>query len=62
MDAAPDPHEQASASALPDALLQALAALGHTRAYAKGTIVVTEGEPALSMYLIQEGQLRVFVS
>jgi CRP/FNR family cyclic AMP-dependent transcriptional regulator len=51
-----------SASTLPDELLAALAPLGHTRAYPKGTIVVTEGEPALSMYLIHEGQLRVFVS
>jgi CRP/FNR family cyclic AMP-dependent transcriptional regulator len=51
-----------SASALPQELLDALAALGHTRAYSKGTIVVTEGEPALSMYLVHEGQLRVFVS
>jgi CRP/FNR family transcriptional regulator, cyclic AMP receptor protein len=52
----------ASASALPQQLLDALAALGHTRLYPKGTIVVTEGEPALSMYLIHEGTLRVFVS
>jgi CRP/FNR family cyclic AMP-dependent transcriptional regulator len=47
---------------LPAELLDALAALGHTRLYPKGTIVVTEGEPALSMYLIHEGQTRVFVS
>ncbi len=52
----------ASASTLPAELLGALAALGHTRSYAKGTIVVSEGEPALSMYLIHEGTLRVFVS
>ena len=51
-----------SASTLPAELLSALAALGHMRSYAKGTIVVTEGEPALSMYLIHEGQTRVFVS
>jgi CRP/FNR family cyclic AMP-dependent transcriptional regulator len=56
------PMEPASPSALPVELLDALAALGHARSYAKGTIVVTEGEPALSMYLIHEGQLRVFVS
>lgn len=56
------PNPAATASMLPDELLGALAALGHTRAYAKGTIVVTEGEPALSMYLIHEGTLRVFVS
>lgn len=62
MDAAPDPDDHASPSALPQSLLQALSALGHTRSYAKGTIVVTEGEPALSMYLIHEGTLRVYVS
>ena len=56
------PSQASSASMLPEALLGALAALGHTRTYAKGTIVVTEGEPALSMYLIHEGTLRVFVS
>ncbi len=51
-----------SAATLPLQLLDELARLGHARAHAKGTIVVTEGEPALSMYLIHEGQLRVFVS
>jgi CRP/FNR family transcriptional regulator, cyclic AMP receptor protein len=51
-----------SASTLPPELLDALASLGHVRSYAKGTIVVSEGEPALSMYLIHEGTLRVFVS
>jgi CRP/FNR family cyclic AMP-dependent transcriptional regulator len=63
MDAAAQ-HNQSptSASVLPAALLEALALLGHTRAYAKGTIVVSEGEPALSMYLIHDGHLRVFVS
>lgn len=62
MDADAPHNEPASPSALPAELLDALAALGHTRLYPKGTIVVTEGEPALSMYLIHEGQLRVFVS
>ena len=63
MDAeSPSGAATASASALPAELLAALAASGHTRSYPKGTIVVTEGEPALSMYLVHEGQLRVFVS
>ncbi len=48
--------------ALPAPLLDELARLGHTRLHAKGALVVSEGEPALSMYLIHEGQLRVFVS
>jgi CRP/FNR family cyclic AMP-dependent transcriptional regulator len=60
-DASPSPATP-SASTLPSQLLSALASLGHTRSYAKGTIVVSEGEPALSMYLIHEGTLRVFVS
>lgn len=55
-------QEAATPSALPQELLDALAALGHARTYPKGTIIVTEGEPALSMYLVHEGQLRVFVS
>lgn len=62
MDADAPNHEPVSPSALPVELLDTLAALGHTRSYPKGTIVVTEGEPALSMYLIHEGELRVFVS
>jgi CRP/FNR family cyclic AMP-dependent transcriptional regulator len=62
MDKSKAPMEPVSPSALPAELLAALAALGQTRSYAKGTIVVTEGEPALSMYLIHEGELRVFVS
>ncbi|WP_158219948.1 Crp/Fnr family transcriptional regulator [Ideonella sp. A 288] len=52
----------ASANALPAPLLEALALHGMTRVHAKGTLVVAEGEPALSMYLVHEGQLRVFVS
>ena len=62
MDTSAPNHEPASPSALPVELLDALATLGHTRSYSKGTIIVTEGEPALSMYLIHEGELRVFVS
>lgn len=47
---------------LPDELRDLLSARGHTRVVAKGTIVVAEGEPAPSMYLVHEGRLRVFVS
>jgi CRP/FNR family transcriptional regulator, cyclic AMP receptor protein len=36
--------------------------LGQTRSFAKGTIVVTEGEPAEVLYVVQEGWLRVFVA
>ena len=50
------------ASALPASLLEELVRLGPARQFAKGAIVVTEGEPALSMYVIQQGRLRVYVS
>lgn len=62
MTAAPTPKAPPSPNTLPATLLEELARLGQTRVHAKGSIVVTEGEPALSMYLIHEGQLRVFVS
>lgn len=49
-------------AALPASLLEELVRLGPVRQFAKGAIVVTEGEPALSMYVIQQGRLRVYVS
>jgi CRP/FNR family transcriptional regulator, cyclic AMP receptor protein len=60
--ATPGNDNQIAGAALPAPLLDELARLGHTRVHAKGTLVVSEGEPSLSMYLIHEGQLRVFVS
>ncbi|MFN0185260.1 MAG: Crp/Fnr family transcriptional regulator [Aquabacterium sp.] len=51
-----------SSSVLPPELLALLAQRGSTRVHAKGTLVVAEGEPALSMYLIHEGRLRVYLS
>lgn len=59
---APDTAGSRSAGALPPALLDELVRLGAVRNFAKGAIVVTEGEPALSMYVIQQGRLRVYVS
>jgi CRP/FNR family cyclic AMP-dependent transcriptional regulator len=47
---------------LPPELLAEFVRLGQTRVFPKGTIVVTEGEPAEVLYVIQEGRLRVFVS
>lgn len=47
---------------LPPELLTELIKHGQQRVLAKGCIVVTEGEPAVSMYLVLEGRLRVFVS
>jgi CRP/FNR family cyclic AMP-dependent transcriptional regulator len=52
----------ASNFALPPPLLAELAERGASRPYQKGTIVVAEGEPAQSMYLVLEGALRVYVS
>lgn len=51
-----------SPSALPPSLLDELVRLGPARQFPKGAIVVTEGEPALSMYAIQQGRLRVCVA
>jgi CRP/FNR family cyclic AMP-dependent transcriptional regulator len=51
-----------SPSALPASLLEELVRLGPSRQYPKGAIIVTEGEPALSMYVIQQGRLKVYVS
>lgn len=47
---------------LPPELLTALVARGQTRVLAKGSIVVSEGEPALSMYVVLEGRLRVYMA
>lgn len=57
----PERSPRDAPGALPDALLELLARGSPPRMVAKGTIVVAEGEPALSMYLILEGRLRVFV-
>lgn len=63
----PSPPAQAhaaarTAAALPPSLLEELVRLGPARQFAKGAVIVTEGEPALSMYVIQQGRLRVYVS
>lgn len=47
---------------LPPELLEALVRQGQPRVLAKGTIVVSEGEPALAMYVVLEGRLRVYVA
>jgi CRP/FNR family transcriptional regulator, cyclic AMP receptor protein len=43
-------------------ILAELSRLGETRTWEPGTVVVAEGEPADCMYLIHEGELRVFVA
>jgi CRP/FNR family cyclic AMP-dependent transcriptional regulator len=47
---------------LPPRLLEELVRLGPVRQFVKGAVIVTQGEPALSMYVIQQGRLRVYVS
>jgi CRP/FNR family cyclic AMP-dependent transcriptional regulator len=52
-----------SAEALADSeVLTELARLGETRSWEAGAVVVAEGEPADCMYLIHEGELRVYVA
>lgn len=60
-DPAP-PRLPAADASLPPELLTVLVARGQTRVLAKGAIVVAEGEPALSMYLVLEGRLRVYMA
>lgn len=55
--AQPPPAEHLS-SELQAALLQH----GQLRVLPKGSIVVTEGEPSLAMYLVLEGRLRVYMA
>lgn len=58
-DAPADAHRH---PVLPGELLAEFVRLGPTRVFPKGTLVLTEGEPAESLYVIQEGRLRVFVA
>ena len=47
---------------LPNELLAEFAGFGQTRSIPKNTIVVREGEPAESLFLILEGSLSVFIA
>lgn len=42
--------------------LTLLASYGMSRSYAKNTILVSEGDPSEMFYLIQKGQVKVFIS
>src|SRR5690606_14290902 len=53
---------RAYTAALPDELLEALVACGSVRKFPRNTIVVLEGEPAETLYIVIEGELRVYVS
>lgn len=46
----------------PSEILRELAKLGETRTWEPGATVVNEGEPADSMYIIHEGELRACVA
>lgn len=47
---------------LPRELLEEVAKRGLTRVYPKGTVVVSEGDPAETFYLIVEGTVKVFLA
>ena len=45
-----------------DAVVKALAAHGLVRAYPKGAIIITEGDPSDSIYVILSGRVKVYLS
>lgn len=51
-----------SSASLPPELLAELARRGRAHAWRKGAVVVAEGEPANAMFVIDEGQARVFLA
>jgi CRP/FNR family cyclic AMP-dependent transcriptional regulator len=48
------------ADAMPQALLEAIAERGQTRAFATRAILVNEGDSADSLYIVVKGRLRVY--
>ncbi len=62
MPSAVENPQRGHLAALPDTLLEALVACGSVRRFPRNTIVVLEGEPAETLYIVMEGQLRVYVS
>lgn len=61
-DASVDRLGQLPCSLLPPELAAELLEAGQKRLFPKNTIVVHEGEPADTLYLVLEGRLRVYVS
>jgi CRP/FNR family cyclic AMP-dependent transcriptional regulator len=57
---APAPHPRAGS--LPRELLDELVRAGTVRQVPRNTLVVVQGEPARTLYVIVEGRVRVFVS
>ncbi|MEZ5738386.1 MAG: cyclic nucleotide-binding domain-containing protein [Burkholderiaceae bacterium] len=47
---------------LPAPLIEALRAVGRIRVFERNVVVVVQGEPAQTLYLVIEGALRVFVA
>jgi CRP/FNR family cyclic AMP-dependent transcriptional regulator len=47
---------------LTEALLDVLVPIGRIKSFPKGTLVVMEGEPADTLYIVLDGKLKVFVS
>ena len=47
---------------LTEALLDVLVPIGRIKSFPKGTLVVMEGEPADTLYVVLDGRLKVFVS
>ena len=47
---------------LTEALLDVLVPIGRIKSFPKGTLVVMEGEPADTLYVVLDGKLKVFVS
>lgn len=49
-------------SGIADPAVRALAALGQARAYPKQTVIIAEGDPGESVYVILAGRVRVYSS
>ena len=62
MRASPDPQPQFAHGMAPSRLFDVLAPLGQRKRHAKGSLVVHEGDPGDSMFLIHSGELRAFVT
>lgn len=52
----------ASGSVEMDAVVRALASHGIVRAYPKGAVIITEGDPSDSIYVILSGRVKVYLS
>jgi CRP/FNR family transcriptional regulator, cyclic AMP receptor protein len=51
-----------SLAAVADPMLRELASLGPTRSYRKGTVIISEGDPGDSVYIILSGRVKIYVS